>query len=281
MQEAGANKDQIEFWNGRSARRWVQFQERQDRMLHPLGCRALATGLPQSGERVLDVGCGCGDTTIDLARKVAPSGTAIGIDVSTMMLARARGRTAGTDLNISFIDDDAQTHGFADGSFDLVYSRFGMMFFAAPQEAFVNLRRALTVAGRLVFVCWRAREENPWMTIPVQAAAQYLPRPQSSPPRAPGPFAYADRGYLLETLQAAGFRDIDIEAHDELLQLGSELESAVDHSVRVGPMAQLVAEATAEIQDCVRADLQDVLTPYLTDAGVYVPSGTWIVSARA
>ena len=280
MQTAGANTDQIEFWNGRSAKRWVQFQERQDRMLHPLGHRALETGLPQPGERVLDVGCGCGDTTIDLARKVAPSGTATGIDVSTMMLARARERTVGTDLNISFIDDDAQTHGFADGSFDVVYSRFGIMFFADPKEAFVNLCRALGTGGRLVFVCWRAREENPWMTMPVQVAAQYLPRPQPSPPRAPGPFAYADRDYVLETLQAAGFRDIDIEAHDELVQLGSDLESAVDHSVRVGPMAQLVAEATVEIQDRVRADLRDALTPYLTDAGVCVPSGAWIVSAR-
>ena len=184
MQTAGANTDQIEFWNGRSAKRWVQFQERQDRMLHPLGHRALESGLPQPGERVLDVGCGCGDTTIDLARKVAPSGTATGIDVSTMMLARAQERTAGTNLNISFIDDDAQTHGFADGSFDVVYSRFGIMFFADPKEAFVNLCRALGTCGRLIFVCWRAREENPWMTIPVQVAAQYLPRPQPSLPRA-------------------------------------------------------------------------------------------------
>ena len=280
MQKAGTNIDQIEFWNGRSARRWVQFQERQDRMLHPLGRRALETGLLRSGERALDVGCGCGDTTIDLARKVAPSGTAVGIDVSTMMLARARERTAGSDLNVSFIDDDAQTHVFADDSFDLVYSRFGIMFFAAPQEAFINLRRSLSTGGRIAFVCWRTREENPWMTIPVQVAAQYLPRPQPSPPGAPGPFAYADRGYVFETLQAAGFRDIDIEAHDEPLRLGGDLESAVDLSVRVGPMAQPVADATVEIQARVRADLQDALTPYLTDSGVCVPSGTWIVSAR-
>ena len=195
----------------------------------------MAAGLPQAGERVLDVGSGCGDSTMDLAHKVAPAGTVVGIDVSAMMLARARERAAGTDLNVSFIDDDAQTHVFDRGSFNLLFSRFGTMFFAAPQAAFVNLRRALGAGGRIAFVCWRAREENPWMTIPVQAAARYLPRPQPSPPRAPGPFAFAERDYVLEILHAAGFRDIEIEAHDEHLRLGDDLESAVEHSVRIGP----------------------------------------------
>ena len=160
-------------------------------MLGPLGDRALAAGKPRTGERVLDLGCGCGDTSLDLARIVTPAGTVVGIDVSAVMLARARERGGESGFDIAFLESDAQTHAFAPGSFDLLYSRFGTMFFADPRAAFINLRAALANGGRLAVVCWRSRDVNPWMTIPVEAAARYLPRPDPPPPRVPGPFAFA------------------------------------------------------------------------------------------
>lgn len=281
MQVVGPNVDQIEFWNGLSGGRWVRFQEQQDDMLRPLGHRAMAVGLPRAGERVLDLGCGCGDTTIDLAGKVAPTGSVVGVDVSAVMLARARERIAESDLDIAFIEDDAQIRAFPRGSFDLLFSRFGIMFFADPRAAFMNLRLALDTAGRVAFVCWRARNVNPWMMIPVQTAARHLPPPQPSPPRAPGPFAFAERDYVLEIMRATGFRDIDIGAHDEPLPLGDNIESAVGHAIRLGPMAQHVAAAPADVQSRVRDELHEALVPYLTDEGVRVPSGSWLVTARA
>src|SRR5881628_2723223 len=146
-----------------------------------------------AGERVIDIGCGCGDTTIALARRVGPAGLVLGIDVSAPMLARAAdaAREAGV-AHVRFEHADAQTHRFPAQAFDVLYSRFGVMFFSDPAAAFGNLRTALRPGGRLGFVCWQAVPENPWIAVPLEAAAQHMALPPPPAPGAPGPFSFAD-----------------------------------------------------------------------------------------
>src|SRR5262249_6517301 len=144
-------------------------------------------------ERVLDVGCGTGQTSIELARRAGPGGAVTGIDISAPMLARARARAADAGARtVTFLDADAQTHRFDPASLDVCFSRFGIMFFAAPDAAFANLRSALRPAGRLAFVCWQSMRDNPWMLVPLMAAAAHITLPPPPAPDAPGPFSFAD-----------------------------------------------------------------------------------------
>src|SRR5689334_20742768 len=161
-----ANSEQIEYWNGGAAETWVELQDRLDRQLDSLGRAALAALGPRAGEHVLDVGCGSGQATLQLADAVSPGGRVLGIDISEPLLAAARHRNR--NPRVSFLRADAQTHPF-EQPFDAIYSRFGVMFFADPVAAFVNLKRALKPGGRLAFVCWRAEAENPVMTVPIAA----------------------------------------------------------------------------------------------------------------
>src|SRR5262249_38336345 len=149
---------------------------------------------------VLDVGCGCGDSTVDLARRVAPDGTVVGMDISAVMLERARQTAREQGVNARFEHADAQTHAFAPASFDVLFSRFGVMFFADPTAAFANLRSALRPGGKLAFVCWQSLAENPWMLVPLGAAFQIIPPPPMPAPDAPGPFAFADQSRVRSIL---------------------------------------------------------------------------------
>ncbi|MFM8411336.1 MAG: class I SAM-dependent methyltransferase, partial [Alphaproteobacteria bacterium] len=154
---SGPNAEQIDYWNDMAGPKWVALQESLDRQIGPLGAAAMAAADLQPGERVLDVGCGCGATSIELARRVAPGGAVLGVDVSTVMLeaARAAAGRAGAE-GLEFANADAQTAPLTPAGFDVVFSRFGVMFFADPTAAFANLRRALRPGGRLAVVCWHA-----------------------------------------------------------------------------------------------------------------------------
>ena len=166
-----ANADQISFWDGETGQRWVRHQGKFDAILHPFGVRVMERADLSPGERVLDVGCGCGQTTVEIAQKLGPQGAVTGIDVSNAMLAQARARAEGvTGAAIAFERADAETHAIADGAFDLVFSRFGTMFFANPQAAFSNLRAALAAGGRLGFVCWQKPDSNPWFMVLIAVA---------------------------------------------------------------------------------------------------------------
>jgi len=190
-----ANQDQIEFWN-RLGQRWVEYQESLDRFWHVPGDAAIKRAGVRVGEGVIDVGCGCGASTLELARLVGPTGSVLGLDVSKAMLARARERARGQRLvNVEFAHADASTYAFA-GDRDVVFSRFGVMFFREPIAAFTNLRRALGPGGRLTFVCFGDRELNTWWTVPVAAASTVVAPPPPTPPREPGPFALAEEGYI-------------------------------------------------------------------------------------
>ena len=199
------NLEQIEFWNGAPGQRWVAYQESLDRVWRPVGDAAIERAAVLPGERLIDVGCGCGATALELATKVGLSGSVVGIDVSAPMLARARerARTLGV-ANVEFVQADASTHAFA-GSANLVFSRAGVMFFGDPVAAFANLRRALRPGGRLVFVCFREREVNSWWTVPLAAAATVVAAEQPTPAHEPGPFSLSDETRLRAVLDHSGF----------------------------------------------------------------------------
>lgn len=270
--------DPVAYWNGPAAARWTLHQDALDTAIRPFGRTAMDRAAMKSGEHVLDVGCGCGDTSMELARAVGPSGSVVGVDVSAPMLARARERGAAAGLaNLRFVEADASTHAFERDT-DLVFSRFGVMFFAEPEAAFGNIARALRPDGRLTFVCWRAATENPWMYVPVRAAAALVPPTPPAAPDAPGPFAFADGARVKRALSA--FRDVDIEPWDTEQILGADLDTATRFAIETGPTARIVLDADertrAKIVDAVRT----ALAPYETPRGVALRAATWIVTAR-
>lgn len=278
--ESGANADQIAYWNNAAGETWAALQDRLDRQIEPLGRRAMDAGAPKGGERVLDIGCGCGQTSLELAQRVAPAGQVLGVDISEPMLevARRRGGEAGA-TNVSFLAADAQTQAFPPGGFDLAFSRFGVMFFDDPAAAFGNIAAALAPGGRLAFVCWRPMLENPWMSVPMFAALPLLPpMPPPADPTAPGPFAFADPERLRGILASAGFVDIAIAPHDQQIG-GNDLEQTVAMSLRVGPLGAVLRE-NPELKDGVVGAIREALTQYVTPQGVMLASATWIVTAK-
>lgn len=274
-----ANRRQIEFWNGGPGRRWVTNQEALDRVWRPIGDPAIERAAVLPGERVIDVGCGCGATTLELAARIGPSGSAVGIDISQPMLARARERAQTLGLaNLAFVQADASTHQFA-GNADLVFSRAGVMFFGDPVAAFTNLRRALRPGGRIVFVCFRDRQLNPWWTVPLAAAANAIPSraPTLKPPA--DLFALADEPYLRAMLDASGFVSSVYEAINHDLVLGDDVDSATEFSVEAGPVGLLMADADHEIRARIRQAIRQSLAGHAGPAGISLRAATWIVQA--
>lgn len=276
------NAQQILFWNDTAGAMWVALEPRIGAQLRPLGLRAMAHAAFAAGERVLDVGCGAGETTREIARRVGPSGTATGIDVSGPMLALAReGARAEGVANVVFEQVDAQTAALPAASFDVLFSRFGVMFFDDPPAAFANLRRALAPGARLVFVCWRGLRENPWMSVPLAAAAKHLTITPPAP-GAPGPLAFADPRLVHDILGGAGFKGISIEALDELLTIGgpAALEDTVDFLTKIGPAARALREADPEMIPVVREAIREAVTPYHGVNGLCMAGAAWLVTAK-
>jgi SAM-dependent methyltransferase len=231
---------------------------------------------PCPGEDILDIGCGGGDTTLDLAQAVAPDGTVVGIDLSAAILNFAR-RTAEHCARVSFICADAQSFAFEPRSFDAAFSRFGVMFFADPVAAFINIRRSLRPNGRLAFVCWRALAENPLDSLPLQAAAAHLPLQPADDPDAPGPFAFANPDRLRHILQAAGFVGIEITAHDE--QVGSgDLDAMLAVCSRVGALGKILRE-NPQLRAAALPSVRAALAAHDGPDGVTLNAATWVVTA--
>jgi ubiquinone/menaquinone biosynthesis C-methylase UbiE len=275
------NADQITYWNTRAGDTWAAMQKRIDAQVGPLGLQGIEQLAPRKGEKLVDIGCGCGTTTFELARRVGASGHVTAVDISKPMLnvARQSADHAGAS-NVAFLEADAQVHAFAPASFDALFSRFGVMFFGDPIAAFKNLVAALKPrSGRLTFVCWRPLKENPWMATPLKAAMQHLPPQPSADPLAPGPFAFADAERVKGILTQAGFREIAIMPHDQKVELGT-LRDAAEHCTRVGPLARLLAE-NPEAVHSVKETLRSTLREYDVDGLVKMDAGVWIVSARA
>jgi SAM-dependent methyltransferase len=280
LEASGPNAGQIEFWNGPTGDRWVDFQESQDRMLGPLGEAAMAAAEIAPGHHVIDIGCGCGTTTLGLAQRVGPSGHILGIDISTPMLERARERAASEgDLSIDLQNRDAAAYQFERQAYDRVFSRFGVMFFADPAAAFANIRAALKPGGRLAFVCWQPLDLNPWMATTIAVASRDLERPDPPGPDDPGPFAFRDPDRVKAILSDAGFSNIEISSNVLALNFEPDIESTVRKLLQLGPMAQPFAEAPEDMRAQVRKNLAAAIEDYLTDDGVKIDSASWIVSA--
>ncbi len=277
----GPNAEQIRYWNEVAGPKWVRLQERLDAQIGPFGERAIERSGAAPGECVLDVGCGCGSTALELSRRVAPTGRVVGVDLSAPMLEVARARAAPGALR--FENADAQTHAFERGGFDLVFSRFGVMFFQDPPAAFSNLRSALRPGGRLTFVCWQALERNPWMAVPLRAIAAHVELPPRPGPEAPGPFALADPERIRAILERAGFRAIECEPLEQPLLLGGpgvSLDEVVAFALQLGPAAAAIRAAGEEVASRVGPAVRAALEPHATAGGVRMDAAAWIVSAR-
>ena len=274
-----ANAAQIDYWNASAGQTWATFQEQLDRQIEPLGLEAIRTLAPAAGEQIIDIGCGCGQTTLELAARVTASGAVTGVDISVPMLDVARLRVVPVGAATpDFRQVDAQTGALGEGVFDAAFSRFGVMFFNDPVAAFANLRRALKPEGRLAFVCWRTFHENIWMRAPMEAALPLLPPPAPMDPLAPGPFAFADPDRPRGILADAGFNDIRVHAFNASIG-GSSVDQTAELAFRVGPLGAALREnpdrATA-VGDAVRRAVSEYETP----GGVLMPAAVWIVQAQ-
>jgi SAM-dependent methyltransferase len=256
---------------------WAEVREPLERQLAPLGQHALAALAPRPGEHVLDIGCGGGETALDLARAIAPDGTVVGIDLSAAVLAFAR-RAAEGCKRVRFIQADAGVYPFEPASFDAAFSRFGVMFFADPVAAFTNIRRSLRPNGRLAFVCWRALEENQLDMLPLKAVTPYLPPLPADDRDAPGPFAFADANRVRRILEDADFGEIEISAHDE--QVGSgNLDTMLAVCSRVGALGKILRE-NPELRTTTLPAVRSALAAHDGPRGVRLNAATWIVTAR-
>ena len=278
----GANAAQAEYWHGSGGERWSTHKAPHDTMLAPLTDKALGAVGFAPGQRVLDLGCGSGTTTFDIARRVAPTGSVLGIDFSETLLALARKQAAAEpDLPIAFEFSDVATHAFATGGFDVAFSRFGVMFYADPTAAFVNVRRALVPGGKLAFVCWREARENTWASVTLGIGRRHIELPPRPGPEDPGPFSFREPERVRRILTAAGWSEIAIEKLDADAYMGADLDEAVANFLTMGPIASQVQAAPEDKREAIAADLRAALPEHVTARGVIMNAATWMVTATA
>lgn len=268
--------DQAAFWNGPGGKMWLASYERIQRNIAGFGDAVLTAAAARPGEKVLDVGCGTGTTTARLAGAIGPQGQVLGADISEPLIAAARAQNL---ANASFVVGDATTYPFETAAFDLVFSRFGVMFFADPVDAFKNLRRALKPSGRLVFVCWRTPQENPWGLVPMRAAAPHLPPFERPGPEDPGQYAFGDRARVERILKEAGFGAPSFQALDRPIPMGKDIPDVLDNLGKFGPIARLFSETTPQQIEKARSAIAEALKPYATADGVTLAGACWLVSA--
>lgn len=276
-----ANADQRAFWNEQKGDLWVRFQPRIDAMLAPFGDRAIEALDPSPGAKVLEIGCGTGGATLALADRIGPTGEILAADISRPMLDRAVARAVGrTRPAITFLEADAQVHDFGHGEFDAAYSRFGVMFFERPVAAFQNILRALRSGGRLAFVCWATRTDNPWVLVPTAAAKRFLDLPPPPPDDAPGQFSMQHEDRIQRILREAGWADVSVERFEIDHRTGADTTDAVTFACQMGPMAGPLAEADDETRRKVANAIREALEPYAGPQGVQLRFSTWIVTAK-
>jgi SAM-dependent methyltransferase len=271
--------EQAAFWNGPGAESWLGSLARIERSITGFGEQALAAAAAQPGEDIIDIGCGTGSTTLALGSAVGAGGMVLGLDLSEPLIDVARRKSP--PPQVTFMVGDAATNRFEAARTDLLFSRFGVMFFADPVAAFANLRRALKPTGRLTFVCWRPVTENNWVLVPMKAAAPHLPPAERPGPDDPGPFAFGDPARVTRILTEAGFTPPAFQPLDRQLWSGDTIEEAVESMTKFGPLARVFADAshaqTAKAKEAIAAALE----PHLRGDGVHLGGACWLVSARA
>ena len=238
----------------------------------------------RAGERVLDAGCGWGDTAIMLAGRVGPRGEVVAMDCCEAFLEAGRRDAEAKGLeNIAFVAADVERHPF-EGDYDLVFSRFGTMFFSNPVGAMKNMRRALKPGGRATFIVWRRRADNPWLSAAKDVVLRHLPAPgEDAATCGPGPFSQADEEMVTGQLRAAGFSDIAFERVDAEVRMGNDIQDAIDFQIALGPAGEVYREAgdlAERKKDAITADLAELLAPHARADGVFMPSSSWVITAR-
>ena len=271
---------EAEFWNNEGGKMWTENAERTHSLLAPLSEVLIQRAAPAAGETVLDIGCGAGETTLEITKKVGATGRVVGVDVSEMILDLAK-QLGPVPENLRFDLLDAGTADLGENIYDLCFSRFGVMFFEEPKSAFKNFHRALKSDGRLVALCWRTPPENPWIAQPVAAAEEILlSGPGEKPdPRAPGPFSFADPDWIHEVLKSAGFKNISLEGVDQKMPLG-KMDDAVTYMMRMGPAVAEIASASEAQRAAIDTAIREALSEFDTPDGVMGPCATWVISAQ-
>lgn len=273
------NAEQSAMWNGGAGRGWVEAQESLDRLLAPFEKQLVEAVTDQGATRVLDIGCGTGSTTLAIARSLGSNGTAVGLDISEPMIALAKRRASLQNDAPRFICADAQTHAFEPASFDMIVSRFGVMFFDDSVRAFANLRRAATPGAALHAIVWRAAADNPFMTAAERAAAPFVPQIPARKADEPGQFAFADRERVHSLLAESGWSQIEIEPLDiECTLPEHELD---DYIARLGPLGRVLQQQDAHTREGIIRAVRGAFEPYVHGREVRFTAACWTVRARA
>jgi SAM-dependent methyltransferase len=269
--------EQAAYWKGAGGTMWLGAYDRIQRGIAGFSEIALEAADARPGERVLDVGCGTGGTTAELAKAIGDRGHALGVDISEPLVFAARARGLG---NAIFEVADATTYAFEPASFDLAFSRFGVMFFADPAAAFRNIRRGLRPSGRLVFLCWRTPAENAWSAVPMRAAQPFLPPMQRPGPEDPGQYSFGDRNRVERILTEAGFKDLSIEPVDLMMNQGKDIPDVLDRIGDFGPLARAFKDMSPERIAKAKAAIAEALEPHATADGIKLAGACWLVRAR-
>lgn len=283
---APTNEGTAEAWNGVLFDRFVQYRHLVSAGLGAHGEEALRLHPPAPGERVLDIGCGFGDTTLRIADLVGAEGSVLGFDVAERFIAMAREEAEAAGVaNAEFAVGDLQVTEL-ERSFDYAFSRMGTMFFANPVPALRNVRRALVPGGRLCMVVWRRKLENEWVRRPESVVERFVEEPEESdePTCGPGPFSMGDADVTSQILLGAGFEEVSLRRCDIPIQTGRDLDEAVDFAMALGPAGEVIrlaGEEAERLRPEIAAALREALGEFAGVDGVWAPASTWIVSARA
>lgn len=283
---APANEEATEAWSGPLFESFVRFRGLATAGLGRHGERGMEVHPPRPGERVLDIGCGFGDTSQRLAELVGPEGEVLGVDVSEpfIELARREAEKAAAG-NVSFAVGDVQIADLGEG-FDYVFSRMGVMFFDNPVAALRNIRAAMTPGGRICFVVWRRKLDNEWLHRAELVVERHLERPEESdvPTCGPGPFSMANADTVGEQLALAGFEEISFHRCDLPIKIGDDLDHAVEFNMALGPAAEVLrlwGDRVDELRPQLAAEIREAVADFAGPDGVVAPAGTWIIGARA
>jgi ubiquinone/menaquinone biosynthesis C-methylase UbiE len=275
------NAGQNAYWNGPIGRTWAAQQVKRDRDHAPITNAVLELASPRTGERVLDIGCGSGTTTLLLAERVGTSGSVLGVDLSAPMLEVAMRRARAAGSSAEFVKSDVTDYAFAPQNYDLAFSQFGVMFFADPVAAFRNIHGAVKPTGRLAFACWRHPFEHLWAFVPESAAKPFLPPSPPVDPNAPGRYSFQNPDRIRSVLLEAGFHAPEIQKFDTQTFAGATPEEAAASAIDAGPLQRTLADADEDTRAKVRAAVTDRLAKEMGPDGIYLTSAAWLVQARA
>lgn len=281
---ADPGREFVDFWNEVLVPKFTRFKHiLVDGLTHHSA--AIFPSLPvEAGDRVLDVGCGFGDTVIQLAQRVGPNGSVVGIDCCEAFLNIGRDDAAAAGLaNVSFVEGDAQSYAFAP-EYDFVFSRFGTMFFENPVRGLRNMRTAMKPGARMIMIVWRTVDDNPWLGMPKQVILEFLPPPgEDARTCGPGPFSMANRETVAGMLKSAGYLDPEFKRVDAPVLVGETAKDSMEFQLALGPAGEVFREAgelAEQRRPEIEAALESAIAPSLTDEGIVMDSSSWVITAR-